>query len=289
MCTREHGHLTSAKPSRAAAANRGPGVRNDDPQSLAPVSIEVHQPLVQCSWSSLPELHPSDEAVRDVVRTPWRARRAPERLLPTAGASRVSMLAHPLSPPQPLCRGGSTLTREAKMKPGSMQAATTSERYWRKWWRSRLFVALILTATIWSAGSLASETAGRYARLLPEISAEQQIELAMSAAPSHISRRATIYVLGPNGYVQDRIGSNGFSCLVERQYLGTLEPSCYDAEGSATTLRARLYREELRAAKMSEEEIEKKINEGYTTGAFRAPTKPGLVYMLSPHNQVHND
>jgi hypothetical protein len=175
------------------------------------------------------------------------------------------------------------------MKPGSMQAATTSERYWRKWWRSRLFVALILTATIWSAGSLASETAGRYARLLPEISAEQQIELAMSAAPSHISRRATIYVLGPNGYVQDRIGSNGFSCLVERQYLGTLEPSCYDAEGSATTLRARLYREELRATKMSEEEIVKKINEGYTTGVFRAPTKPGLVYMLSPHNQVHND
>jgi hypothetical protein len=202
------------------------------------------------------------------------------------------------------------------MKLGSMQAATTRKRYWRKWWRSRLFaiwcsrsasrnssnqgsamrsskivfVALILAATISSAESVgASETPGRYARLLPEISAEQQIELAMSAAPSHISQKATIYVLGPNGYVQDRIGTNGFSCLVERQYLGTLEPSCYDAEGSATTLRARLYREELRAAKMSEEEIEKKINEGYTTGAFRAPTKPGLVYMLSPHNQVHND
>jgi hypothetical protein len=176
------------------------------------------------------------------------------------------------------------------MKLGSMQEATTIERYWRKWWRSRLFVSLILAATIWSAASLgASETPGRYARLLPEISAEQQIELAMSAAPSHISQKATIYVLGPNGYVRDRIGTNGFSCLVERQYLGTLEPSCYDTEGSATTLRARLYREELRVAKMSEEDIEKKIDEGYTTGVFRAPTKPGLVYMLSPHNQVHND
>jgi hypothetical protein len=202
------------------------------------------------------------------------------------------------------------------MKLGSMQAATTSERYWRKWWRSRLFaiwcsgstsrnssnqgsamrsskivfVALILAATISIAESVgASETPGRVAPLLPEMSTEQQIELAMSAAPSHISQKATIYVLGPNGYVQDRIGTNGFSCLVERQYLGTLEPSCYDAEGSATTLRARLYREELRAAKMSEEEIEKLINEGYTTGALMAPSKPGLVHMLSPHNQVHND
>src|SRR4029450_4671027 len=111
------------------------------------------------------------------------------------------------------------------MKLGSMQAATTIERYWRKWWRSRLFVALILAATIWSAASWgASETPGRYARLLPEIWAEQQIELAMSAAPSHISQKATIYVLGPNGYVQNRIGTNGFSCLVEVPYLVTLEP-----------------------------------------------------------------
>src|SRR4029453_6685506 len=152
-----------------------------------------------------------------------------------------------------------------------------------------VFVALILAATISSAESFgASERPGRYAPLLPEISAEQQIELAMSAAPLHISQKATIYVLGPNGYVQDRIGTNGFSFLVGGQYLGTLEPGCYDAEGSAATLRARLYREELRGAKMSEEEIERKIDEGYTAGAFRAPTKSGLVYMLSPHNHVHN-
>src|SRR4030095_10612292 len=122
------------------------------------------------------------------------------------------------------------------MKLGSMQAATTSERYWRKWGRTRLFamwcsgsasrnssnqgsakrsskivfVALIFAATISSAESFgASERPGPYARLLPEISAEQQIELAMSAAPSHISQKATIYVLGPTGYVQDRLGNDG--------------------------------------------------------------------------------
>src|SRR5216684_961816 len=76
---------------------------------------------------------------------------------------------------------------------------------------------------------------------------EQQIQLAMSAAPPQVSEHATVYVLTSRGYIKAREGTNGFSCLVERQFMGTLEPLCYDAEGSATTLQARLYREELRA------------------------------------------
>src|SRR5262245_59186272 len=97
-----------------------------------------------------------------------------------------------------------------------------------------------------------------------------------------------IMVLTPTGYVKARSGTNGFTCLVERQFVETLEPSCYDAEGSATTLQARLYREELRAAKVPEQEIEPRINDSYKTGRFRAPGKPGFVYMLSSYNQVYN-
>jgi hypothetical protein len=124
---------------------------------------------------------------------------------------------------------------------------------------------------------------------LTAISPEQQIRLAMSAAPLQIAEHATIYVLGPDGYVKTRSGTNGFTCLVERQLIETLEPSCYDAEGSETTLQARLYREELRAAKVPEHEIEPRIDDGYKSGRFRAPGKPGFVYMLSTHNQVVND
>jgi hypothetical protein len=156
--------------------------------------------------------------------------------------------------------------------------------------RNTVFAAaaavLAMIPTVRSSDAAEGE---QFAGLLPAIPAEQQIQLAISAAPAEISRHATIMILGPNGYLTARTGTNGFTCLVERQYLETLEPSCYDAEGSATTLQARIYLEELRAVKISEEEIARRINDRYKAGIFKAPEKQGLVYMLSPHNKVYND
>jgi hypothetical protein len=151
----------------------------------------------------------------------------------------------------------------------------------------------LLTAISALLGVLALTAPARGAEpsdgLLTSLSTEQQVQMAMSAAPAEIARDATVWALTPTGYVQVRAGSNGFNCLVERQLLETIEPSCYDAEGSATTLPTRLYREELRIAKIPEEELEKRIEEGYRAGRFVAPRKPGLVYMLSSHNKVLND
>jgi hypothetical protein len=152
-----------------------------------------------------------------------------------------------------------------------------------------LFVAAVVTARMLFASSPAAAETSEQLGLLSDIPRDKQIELAMGAAPAEISTHATILVLGPNGYVEVRSGTNGFTCLVERQLLETLEPSCYDAEGSATTLQARLHLEELRAAKVPEDEIARRINDRYQTGTFKAPSKPGFVYMLSPHNKVHND
>ncbi len=119
--------------------------------------------------------------------------------------------------------------------------------------------------------------------LIPE---EQQIKLAESAAPSEISKHATIYVLESKGYIKKRTGTNGFSCLVEHQFLETFEPICYDQEGSATTLQARLFREELRTTGLTEEEISTRIDEAYKAGRFKAPGRPGFAYMLSTENKV---
>jgi hypothetical protein len=156
--------------------------------------------------------------------------------------------------------------------------------------RKTVFAAMIVALGMFVAkSSAAADTGQQPARLLTDIPTDQQIELAISAAPPEIAQDATIFVLGSKGYVKARSGTNGFTCLLERQLLETLEPSCYDAEGSATTLQARLYREELRAAKISEDEVERRIEDGYRTGVFKAPSKPGLVYMLSAHNTVYND
>lgn len=115
---------------------------------------------------------------------------------------------------------------------------------------------------------------------------ERQIQLAESAAPAEVSSRATIYVLGPHGYEKAREGSNGFSCLVTRQYLTTMEPECFDAEGSQTTLLVRLRTEELRAQGKSDEAIAAELESGYKSGKFIAPRKAGIVYMMSAENYV---
>jgi hypothetical protein len=115
---------------------------------------------------------------------------------------------------------------------------------------------------------------------------ELQMRLAESAAPPAISSGATIYVLGAHGYELARAGKNGFTCLVSRQLLNTIEPECYDAEGTATTLKARFFVEEQRSHGISEEQISSAVRLGYREKRFIAPRRPGVVYMLSNHNFV---
>ncbi len=110
---------------------------------------------------------------------------------------------------------------------------------------------------------------------------EERIKLAESAAPPEVSGSATVYLLERTGYVKVRDGSNGFSCIVDRQSPYNLEPTCFDAEGTATTLPTRLFVEEERGKGKSEEQIKSELDEGYRSGKFKAPGKPGIVYMMS--------
>ena len=113
------------------------------------------------------------------------------------------------------------------------------------------------------------------------LSREEKIKLAESAAPTEVSGKATIYVLERSGYVKVRDGSNGFSCFVHRQTPWNSEPTCFDAEGSATTLPTRLFVEQERSKGKSEDEIKAALEDGYKSGKFKVPSKPGIVYMLS--------
>jgi hypothetical protein len=112
-----------------------------------------------------------------------------------------------------------------------------------------------------------------------------QIALAESAGPP-VAADAAVYVLGPKGYTKIRDSRNGFTCLVSRQRPETLEPECFDGEGTAAVVPVRLFVEQQRALGTSERRIEELVDAGYEKGRFRAPGKPGLVYMLSDHNYV---
>ncbi|MGA7917955.1 MAG: hypothetical protein WCA00_22150 [Candidatus Acidiferrales bacterium] len=122
------------------------------------------------------------------------------------------------------------------------------------------------------------------------VPSEQQISIALSAGPEGVRDKATVYVLGPKGYEKAREGSNGVSCLVGRHFVKptetTIEPMCYDPEGTQAFLPVELYREELRAKGTSEAEIKTDVAHAYKDGRFKAPSKPGVLYMLSSDNRL---
>jgi hypothetical protein len=110
--------------------------------------------------------------------------------------------------------------------------------------RGMLLAILLLAGGGAAAHAQANTPKPAYDFSLPR---DERIKLAESAAPPEISGKATVYLLEPAGYVKAREGTNGFSCFVDRQNLLNLEPTCFDAEGSSSTLPTRLFVEELRA------------------------------------------
>ena len=110
---------------------------------------------------------------------------------------------------------------------------------------------------------------------------DEEIALALSAAPEHLRQDATVYVLERNRYVKVREGSNGFSCLVVR-FGNMIAPYAYDKEGSETLMLADFRRAELVAGGKSLKEAQKILVEEFESGKLLAPRKPGVAYMLSP-------
>jgi len=117
--------------------------------------------------------------------------------------------------------------------------------------------------------------------LLPQ---DQEIRLALEAGPEHLRADATVYVFGKNGYSKIRSGTNGFTCLVNRDGNqhgdNDLKPTCWDAEGTRTIVPVMLRVGELLARFASAEEIQRDIEAGFASGKFASPHKAGIAYML---------
>lgn len=116
-------------------------------------------------------------------------------------------------------------------------------------------------------------------------SREQEIALALKAAPVHLRNETTVYTFGKTGYEKARAGTNGFNCLVNRD--GTqngdlsVYPTCWDPEGSRTILPVMLRVGELIAQGKSAAEIKRDIDQGFDQGRFHSPSKAGIAYMLA--------
>lgn len=117
---------------------------------------------------------------------------------------------------------------------------------------------------------------------------QKEIALALSACPDSVARKAAIYVLEKDGYVKIRDSENGFTAIVQHSLPISQEPQCMDAEGTRAVLPRYLKVAEWRAQGKTSDEIKRLLAEGFAKGAFQAPTKPGVDYMLSKENLVPN-
>lgn len=148
--------------------------------------------------------------------------------------------------------------------------------------RLALILALLALSVVVAHAADASDRP----ELLPR---EAEIRAALAAGPPHFAATAGVYVLTEQGYELARPSRNGFHCLVERSHPGAFEPECFDGEGSRTLMQQILLRASLRAQGMSRAEVDREVAVAWADGRLRAPSRPGINYMLSPDNRVPID
>jgi hypothetical protein len=148
-------------------------------------------------------------------------------------------------------------------------------------------ILLIAIAAVGCAGASEADGSRRWKpELLPR---ERELAAALSAGPKAIAEGAGVYALEANGYVLARESRNGFHCLVQRSFPGAFEPQCLDEEGSRTILPAIRLEGELRMGGASDAEVAAAVAAAWADGRLRAPSRPGINYMLSKENRVPVD
>ncbi len=118
---------------------------------------------------------------------------------------------------------------------------------------------------------------------------DHETALALEAGPPSVTAKAGVWVHDKTGYVEARKSQNGFVCLVDHRIPNATEPQCIDAEGVKTFLPRLQMVAALRAKGTAEPDIRKAVKAAFADGTFKAPSRPGVIYMLSPHNVVTVD
>jgi hypothetical protein len=118
---------------------------------------------------------------------------------------------------------------------------------------------------------------------------DEEIRLARSAAPATVSDSATVLVLDGGRFVVGVAGTTGVTCLVNRSQPLSVEPHCYDREGSESILKIEIARTELRLAGATKEAANARVAEGLTDGTYRLPRRPAMSYMLSAAQVLYTE
>lgn len=152
-------------------------------------------------------------------------------------------------------------------------------------WPGMIFLTLMaVPASVFGQASDAGRPGPRIMLSLAE-----EVALARSAAPAAVSSDATVYAWNGEAYDVAVEGTNGVSCYVGRSWPESLEPHCFDTEGSRTILPIHLYETALLAQGAERSEIDAGVAEGLRTGRFRLPARPAMSYMMSAGQRLISD
>ena len=136
---------------------------------------------------------------------------------------------------------------------------------------------------------LIAVTASAYADTPPPLDRDHEIALALEAGPASVTAKAGVWVHDKTGYIKARDSQNGFVCVVDHRVPAAVEPQCMDAEGVKTFFPKYQLVASLRAKGKPEADIRTAVKTGFKDGTFKAPSRPGVIYMMSPHNVVTVD
>ena len=154
----------------------------------------------------------------------------------------------------------------------------------------RAIVIVAACTTLLFLGLVGAEAQSPAQKLAPEL----ETELALSAAPPHLRKQASVYLYDPAvGMVQSRAGENGYTCFVARTDIVALPmhieyrddliiPMCFDRVGSKYIVPEWFYAEAQRAKGVSAADLLARLMTKVT-----APPNPGVSPMISPILRIY--
>jgi len=146
-----------------------------------------------------------------------------------------------------------------------------------------IFIFVALVTGVASATSIPEGT------ILEAMPAKLETQYALSAVPTSLRSKATVYLLNPQkGYELSRQGTSGVACLVQRMQWEFADfrndiyyPVCYDAAGTMY-LRIIMDAAALRAQGMEATALKLEIEKRLRDKTYEPPKKFGLSYMIGP-------
>lgn len=170
--------------------------------------------------------------------------------------------------------------------------------------KAKIESLLVLLALI--AGAQANDSAApAYPQMAPVAqyliaNKQEEIALALSAAPPSISADAEVLVLGPRGYKRAVKGKNGFVCFVERSWTAdfddpefwnpkTRAPNCFNPPAVRSVLPQFLKRTEWALAGDGKAQMEEKARAAMEQHLFKPPEAASISFMLSKQGYLGDE